>query len=158
SIAVCLLLLGLAPPAPAEDVPLKGLDDYIAQAMKEWEVPGLAVAVVKDDAVMLAKGYGVRKLGESAAVDKDTLFAIGSTTKAFTAACLAMLVDEGKIQWDDPVIKHMPSFQMYDPYVTREITIRDLLCHRAGPDFRHDVMLHTSSSRDEALRRLRHIK
>ena len=108
------------------------LDAYAARVLQSFEVPGLAVAVVKDGKVVVAKGYGVRKLGEAIAVDADTLFGIASNTKAFTAASLAMLVDEGKLKWDDPVVKHLPAFQMYDPYVTREITIRDLLTHRAG--------------------------
>ena len=160
SVAVALLLLVLVPPsrARAEDAPLQGIDDSIAGAMKVWEVPGLAVAVVKDDALVLVKGYGVRRLGESAEVDKDTLFAVGSTSKAFTAACLAMLVDEGKIQWDDPVIKHLPSFQLYDAYATHEITIRDLLCHRSGLDRHEAVWYGSPASRDEVLRRLRHVK
>ena len=160
SVAVALLLLGLLPPsrARAEDAPLQGIDDSIAGAMKVWEVPGLAVAVVKDDALVLVKGYGVRRLGESDEVDKDTLFAAGSTSKAFTAACLAMLVDEGKIQWDDPVIKRLPSFQLYDAYATHEITIRDLLCHRSGLDRHEAVWYGSPASRDEVLRRLRHVK
>jgi CubicO group peptidase (beta-lactamase class C family) len=81
---------------------------------------------------VLAKGYGVRKLGESTPVDEKTLFGIASNTKAFTSAALAMLVDEGRITWDDPVTKHLPAFQLHDPYVTREMTIRDLLTHRSG--------------------------
>ncbi|MCP2521141.1 beta-lactamase family protein, partial [SCandidatus Aminicenantes bacterium Aminicenantia_JdfR_composite] len=99
---------------------------------KEWEVPGLAVALVKDRKMIFAKGYGVRKLGEYTPVTPETLFGIASNTKAFTAAALAILVDEGKIKWDDPVIKYLPDFCMYDPYVTREITVRDLLTHRSG--------------------------
>src|SRR5215470_14470844 len=108
------------------------LDEFAARVLKEFEVPGLAVAIVKDGKVVLAKGYGVRKLGDPSPVDENTLFGIASNTKAFTTAALAMLVDEGKISWDDPVIKHLPAFQMYDPYVTREMRIRDLLTHRSG--------------------------
>lgn len=125
-----LLLLcaaGLAQTAPPAD-----LDAWVARAMKQFEVPGIAVAVVKDGRTVLAKGYGVRKLGEPAPVDEHTLFGIASNSKAFTAAALAMLVDEGKLSWDDPVQKHLPSFQLYDPFVTRELTVRDLLCHRSG--------------------------
>src|SRR5262245_2419437 len=105
--AFCLILLasaqGLAQTEPPPD-----LDDYVARALKEFEVPGLAVAVVKDGKVAIAKGYGVRKFGEAAPVDERTLFGIASNTKAFTAAALAILADEGKISWDDPVTKHLP--------------------------------------------------
>ncbi len=123
-----------------------------------WQLPGVAVAVVKDDAVVLAKGYGVRKVGESAAVDERTVFAIGSCTKAFTAAALAALVDEGKIKWDDPVIKHLPEFQLHDPYVTREATIRDLLCHRCGIGGGLLMYFGPLYDRHENQRRLRYLK
>jgi CubicO group peptidase (beta-lactamase class C family) len=119
-----------APPDPPPDPP-PDLDDYVARALKEFEVPGIAVAIVKDGKVALLKGYGARKLGEPAPVDEQTLFGIASNTKAFTAAALAILVDEGKISWDDPVIKHLPGFQMYDSYITREMTVRDLLTHHS---------------------------
>ena len=94
----------------------------VERARQEFDVPGIAVAVVKDGKVVLAKGYGVRKLGDPAPVTAESLFRIASNTKAFTVAALAMLVDEGKLRWDDRVIDHMPGFQMYDPYVTREMT------------------------------------
>jgi CubicO group peptidase (beta-lactamase class C family) len=125
--------LGAQTPAgvPAAD-PAQALDAYTAKAVRDWQVPGLAIAVVKDGRVAFAKGYGVRELGRPAPVDTQTLFAIGSTTKAMTAAALAILVDEGKVRWDDPVIRYIPGFQTADPYVTREITVRDLLTHRAG--------------------------
>jgi CubicO group peptidase (beta-lactamase class C family) len=126
------LLLALSSLEAAQVEPLAGLDDYISQAMTTFQVPGVAVAVVKDGKVVLAKGYGLRKLGEPAKVDEHTLFGIGSNTKAFTTAALAMLVDEGRIGWDDRVIERLPGFQMYDPYVTHEMTIRDLLTHRSG--------------------------
>src|SRR6185295_12307785 len=93
---------------------------------------GLAIAAVKDGQLVFAKGYGVRELGKPEQVDSATLFAIGSTTKAMTAASIGMLVDEGKLRWDDPVTNYLPTFQLHDPWVTREITIRDLLTHRAG--------------------------
>jgi CubicO group peptidase (beta-lactamase class C family) len=158
-VGISLIVLGLAAaPARAEEGPFKGLDEYVAKTMKDWDVPGLAIAVIKDDTVVLAKGYGVRKLGEDTPVDEKTLFAVGSTTKAFTAAALAMLVDEGKIKWDDKVTQHLPKFQMYDPYVTREMTIRDLLCHRSGLDRTEAVWYGSAASRDEIIRRLRFIK
>ncbi len=111
---------------------LEGFDAQVARTTKDWEAPGLAIAVVKDGALVFAKGYGVRDLGRSDAVDTRTLFAIGSTTKAMTAAALGMLVDEKKLGWDDPVTKYLPWFTLKDPGATREVTIRDLLTHRAG--------------------------
>src|SRR5262245_29491815 len=102
-------------------------DAYIRKTQQEWEIPGLSVAVVKDGKVILSKGYGVRELGKPEAVDTQTLFVCASTTKAMTAACIGMLVDEHRLGWDDPVEKYLPEFKLYDPYMTREIRIRDLL-------------------------------
>ena len=150
--SVCALA---AQPDPA------ALDSYIARAMKTFQVPGIAVAVVHEGKVVLAKGYGVRRLGEAAPVDQHTLFGIGSNTKAFTTAALAMLVDEGKLQWDDRVIDRLPWFQMSDPYVTREITIRDLLTHRSGMGLGAGDLLFfppSTYTRDDILRKLRYIK
>ena len=118
-------------PAPSQVLP-PGFETLVARAMKTFEVPGMSIAVVKDGKVVLAKGYGVRKLGEPAAVDAQTLFGIASNTKAFTATALGLLVEEGKIAWDAPVINYLPWFQMSDPFVTREMTVRDLLVHRSG--------------------------
>jgi CubicO group peptidase (beta-lactamase class C family) len=97
----------------------ENFDSVIERARQTFEVPGIAVAIVKDGRVVSAKGYGVRKLGEPARVTPKSLFRIASNTKAFTTAALAMLVDEGKLRWDDRGVDHMPAFQMYDPYVTR---------------------------------------
>ncbi len=126
-----LFVLLLAAGSVAQSAP-PDLDAWVARSMKTFEVPGLALAIVKDGRVVVAKGYGVRKLGDAAQVDENTLFGIASNTKAFTAAALAILVDEGKLQWDDPVIKYLPAFHMNDPYVTQQLTVRDLLCHRSG--------------------------
>lgn len=156
-----LAVTSIAPAQVAQTGAPQDLDAYAARILKEFEVPGLAIAIVKDGKVVLAKGYGVRKLGEPKLVDENTLFGIASNTKAFTAALLAMLVDEGKISWDDPVIKHLPGFQLYDPYVTREMTIRDLLTHRSGLGLGAGDLLWwppTDFSRDELVRRLRFIK
>ncbi len=111
---------------------LGDFDAYVARTLSEFQVPGIAVAIVKDGEVVLAKGYGVKHIGEPARVDEHTLFAIASNTKAITAAALAQLVDDDKLAWDDPVTKHLPGFQMADPFVTREMTVRDLLTHRSG--------------------------
>ena len=118
--------------------PLAGLDPYIAQAIKDWRVPGLAMVVVKDDSVVFIKGYGVRELGKPDPVTVHTRFGNMSTTKAFTAMLVAMLADSGKLSFDDPVSKYEPEVQFADPYVTREIRVRDLLTHRVGfadPDY-----------------------
>src|SRR5580700_5070465 len=144
-----------------QNAPLADLDAYVARAMKTYEVPGIAVAIVKGGKVVLAKGYGVRKLGEPAPVDENTVFAIGSNTKAFTAAVLATLVDEGKISWDDPVYERLKGFEMYDPYVSKEMRIRDLLCHRSGLGLGEgDLMFwpHTAFTQDDVVYRLRYLK
>ncbi len=140
-----------------EPNPLQGLDAAVGQALQDWKVPGLALAIVKDDSVVLSKGYGVRELGQPAPVDERTLFAIGSVTKAFTAAALGMLVDEGKLGWDDPVTEHLPDFLLYDPYVTREITLRDLLTHRSGLPRGDLIWIGSDFDRAEILRRVRYL-
>lgn len=111
---------------------LQDMDAYVASVRESFDVPGIAVAVVKDGEVVLARGYGERELGKPARVDEHTLFAIASNTKAFTSASLSMLADEGKLTLEDRVIDHLPWFRMSDPYVTREMRIRDLLVHRSG--------------------------
>lgn len=119
-------------PALAQLPDLAPLDAAFEQAVSEWPVPGFAVVVIKDGEPVLMKGYGERELGSGEAVDENTLFAIASNSKAFTSAALAMLVEEGKLSWDDPVRKHLPYFELYDPYVSQEMRIRDLLSHRSG--------------------------
>ncbi|HEX8338113.1 MAG TPA: serine hydrolase, partial [Pyrinomonadaceae bacterium] len=158
-----LLALFIFPPtifAQTLEERLKEIDEYAAKAGREWKVPGFSVAIVKDDKVVFVKGYGVRELGKTEPVDKDTLFAVASNTKAFTSAALATLVDEGKLKWDDPVTKHLPYFQLFDPYVTREMTVRDLLSHRSGlATFGGDLLWYeTTYSREEIIRRVRFLK
>jgi len=159
---VLFALLFFTTPAPAQslDERLREIDEYAARAGRDWEVPGFALAIVKDDRVVFAKGYGVRESGKPEPVDKDTLFAIASNTKAFTSAALATLVDEGKVRWDDPVTKHLPYFQLYDPYATREMTVRDLLSHRSGlATFGGDLLWFESTyPREEVIRRVRHLR
>jgi CubicO group peptidase (beta-lactamase class C family) len=124
-------------------------------------VPGLSISIVENDKVTFAQGFGVRKLGTDDKVDADTLFQTGSTGKAFTVADLAILVDAGKIGWDDKVVDRLPGFQMYDPWVTREMTIRDLLVHRSGLGLGEGDLLfvpRTNLSRAESVRRLRYLK
>jgi CubicO group peptidase (beta-lactamase class C family) len=139
---------------------LAHLDSDVERVMKLFDVPGIAIAVVKDGQVLAARGFGVRKLGAPDKVDGKTLFEVASNSKAFTAAALAMLVDEGKLAWDDPVTKHLPDFQMYDAYVTHEMTVRDLLTHRSGLGLGAGDLLWwptTSFSTDEIIHKLRYI-
>jgi len=112
--------------------PPPGFDAYVASVMKQFEVPGMGIAIVKDGQVILAKGYGVKRLGSPDPVDANTRFGIASNTKAFTALAIGMLVEEGKLEWDAPVVNYLPQFMMWDPWVTRQITVRDLLVHRSG--------------------------
>jgi CubicO group peptidase (beta-lactamase class C family) len=152
-----------AAPALAQKpaAPPPGFDAYVAQVLKTFSVPGAAVAIVKDGKVVLAKGYGVRRLGEPTPVDAQTQFGIASNTKLFTASSLAMLVEAGKLEWDAPVIRYLPWFAMYDPFVTRELTVRDLLVHRSGLGLGAGDLLWWPPStydRKEIARRLRYIK
>ena len=151
------LLLAMA----ATAAPPAGFDAHVEKVLKEHDVPGMAIAIVENGQVVQAKGYGVRRLGAPEAVDADTLFPTGSTGKAFTAAALAILVDEGKLDWDDKVIDHLPDFRMYDAWVTREMTVADLLLHRSGLGLGAGDLLfipRTSRSRADIVRALRHIK
>ena len=145
--------------APAAVLP-PGFDALVAKSLKTFGVPGMGIAVVKDGRVVLAKGYGVRKLGEPAPVDARTLFGIASNTKVFTATALALLVEEGKLAWDAPVTRYLRWFQLSDPYVTRELTVRDLLVHRSGLGLgAGDLLLfpETTYGRREIVERLREI-
>ena len=152
-------LVVLAPlPLPAQ-TGTEGLDAYITKAMTDWKVPGLSIAIVKGDSVVYLKGFGVLELGKPEPVTPNTLFAIGSNTKSFTAAAVGMLVDDGKMRWDDKVTKWLPGFQLFDPYVTREITIRDVLSHRSGLGRRGDMnWMMGGYDRAELLRRVRFLE
>jgi CubicO group peptidase (beta-lactamase class C family) len=130
------------------------VDTIVADAMAAWHAPAMAVAVVIDDKVVLAKGYGIEEVGTKRPVTPDTLFEIASTTKAFTATAMAMLVDDKKLDWDDPVRKHLPWFRVADPNTDTLITLRDIVSHRSGIG-RHDELWDlTDMSRDELLRRV----
>ncbi|HET9984864.1 MAG TPA: serine hydrolase [Longimicrobiales bacterium] len=146
-----------APSTPAA-IDWAALDAYIDKALKDWEVPGLALAVVKGDSVVYAKGYGVKELGKPDPITPRTLFAVASTSKAFTAALMAMLVDSGKVKWDDHVIEYLPQFQLYDPYVTREMTIRDLLTHRSGLSRGDRVWYASDLDRDQVIHQMKYLK
>ncbi|MHB1327733.1 MAG: serine hydrolase domain-containing protein, partial [Gemmatimonadales bacterium] len=136
--------------------PLRGLDAYIEKARQDWGVAGLAVAIVKGDSVIYAKGFGLKDASKSDKVDERTRFAIGSNSKSFTVVALGMLQDEGKLKLDDRMMQHLPEFAMSDPYITRELTVRDLVTHRSG-FFRGDaVWMGSGFSKDEILRRTFH--
>src|SRR5688500_12901455 len=154
-----LLLLAVpATLAAQNDARLRELDRFTTQAVRDWNVPGLSIAVVHEGRVVFAKGYGVLDVGRATAVDTQTLFAIGSTTKAMTTMALAMLVDDGKLRWDDPVIKHLPAFQLSDPYITREVTVRDLVTHQAGLPNADFLWSWNDLPGDEVVRRLRYVR
>jgi CubicO group peptidase (beta-lactamase class C family) len=157
-----LTLLALAVLAvPAWAAPPRNLDRRVEELRREYGVPGIAIAIVENGRTTLARGWGVRRLGDDAKVDADTIFMTGSTGKAFTTAALARLVDAGRIGWDDRVIDHLPWFRMYDPYVTREITIRDLLVHRAGlPLGAGDLLFvpRSDRSRRDVVQRIAHLR
>jgi CubicO group peptidase (beta-lactamase class C family) len=163
-IIFCVLLLaGVASlrgqsraTSPAPD--LAAFDRYVAQAARDWRVPGLAIAVVQGDSMVLARGYGVLDLTKPAPVTEHTRFAIGSTTKAMTSAALGMLVDEAKLRWDDRVIDHLPEFRLYDPYATRELTVRDLLLHRSGLPGTDLLWVRNDLTLAEMMRRLRFVQ
>src|SRR5574341_1263308 len=160
--ALSLAAAGLGAQRANEPTTLpRDFDAYVARVMRQFEVPGIAVAVVQDGRVVLTRGYGVRTLGESTPVDEHTLFGIASNTKASTATALGILVEEGKLRWDALVIDYLPWFAMYDPFVTRELTIRDLLVHRSGLGLGAGDLLWwppSTYSRKDVARRLRYIK
>ena len=158
---IALVTAGLALFAPSgtpgQSFRQKDFDAYVARGLRVLRTPGASIAVVKDGRVLFAKGYGVRTVGDTARVDAHTLFQIASNTKAFTTAALALLVEEGKLSWDDPVTKFLPGFQLYDPYVTRELTVRDLVTHRSGLGLGAGDLLwfHSSYNRGEIAYRIR---
>lgn len=140
------------------DDALEGFDAWVEQVMKEWKVPGLGVAIVFEDEVVLAKGYGYRDLDDALPADGDTLFAIGSNSKSFTATILAMLEDEGRLEWNQPIREHLPAFRLHDPVATEQMSAVDLLSHRSGLP-RHDLAWYGSPrGRAELFAMLRHLE
>ncbi len=130
------------------------IDAIMRQALRTWSVPGAALAVVRDDRVIFVKGFGVRELGRTKAVTPDTVFPLASCTKAFTTTAMAMLVDEGKMQWDDPVRKHVPYFHLSDPGADAAVTLRDLVSHRTGVGANDLLWYGALFSREETIRRI----
>jgi CubicO group peptidase (beta-lactamase class C family) len=147
--------------APAQEAtasPFKGLDNEITSDMKALHVPGAAVGVVVDGKTVFAKGYGLRELGKQEPVDADTIFAVGSISKSFTTSAMAILADEGKLDWDKTVREYLPWFQMYDPVSTQLVTLRDLVTHRTGMA-RHDFLRHsTYQSPSELVHHVRYLE
>lgn len=135
-------------------------ETFAKKTLHDWEAPGAAVAVVKDDKIVYAGGFGVKEIGHTNPVGARTIFGVASNTKSFTATAVAILVDEGKLNWDDKVIKHLPDFKLADEYATREITIRDLLAHRSGlPAYGGDILWWGGDyTRREIVERVRFVK
>ena len=144
----------------AQNIPLDSLDIYLEQIIKDFELVGLSVGIVQNDTIIYSKGFGVKEIGKDAKVNDETTFGIGSISKSFTALTLGFLVDEGKITWDDRVKDYLPYFELYDPYVTENFTIRDLLTHRSGLKEVSGGTLwyHSDYSRVEIIKRLKYLK
>jgi len=155
-----VLSIVLIQPVVGQPADFPDINDYIIDNMEYFRVPGLSLAVVKDDKVVFIKGYGVCEVGKPEKVDENTLFAIGSISKSTTAVGLAMLEDEGRLRWDDKVIQHLPDFRMYDDWVTREITLTDLLTHRSGlrSVSGGTIWYGSDFNREEIIERLRYLK
>lgn len=159
ALLVCTVLAASAVSAVA--APPADIDAYVAKAMETFGNPGLSLAIVEDGKIVKAKGYGVRKMGTNLVADEHTAFPIGSETKAFTSAALAILVDQKKLKWSDLVKDKLPGFQMYDPYVTDHMTVRDLLTHRSGLSLGEGDLLivpDTNRSRADIVHALRYLK
>jgi CubicO group peptidase (beta-lactamase class C family) len=156
---ICFLLLLLISASLRAQVDFKKLDEYYSRALKEWNVPGMSIAIVKDGKVVFSKGYGTKEVGKDERPDENTLYAIASNSKAFTASIVGQLVDEGLLSWDDRVKKHLPYFEMADPWVTSELTLRDALSHRVGiTTFGGDLIWYRSTLNGEGIvRRLKYL-
>ncbi len=158
-VSIYVILFSTQLQAKVEISPEK-LDPTVNKLMEAWDIPGAVVAVVNSDEIQFVKGYGVKQLGGEAPVDEHSLFGIASISKSFTGVALAMLVEEGRLNWDDKVIDHLPDFAMPDPWVTQEMTVMDLLIHRSGlPSISGGTLWYRSDySRDEIIQRIRHLQ
>ncbi|HEV7178902.1 MAG TPA: serine hydrolase domain-containing protein, partial [Candidatus Baltobacteraceae bacterium] len=162
-IAAATLILAPYSNGAAATIPIAprftAFDTYVSAALDEYHVPGAAVAIVENGHVVFLKGYGVSDIAKNTRVDADTVFQLASVSKTFTGVGAAMLVDERKLSWDRPIVAYLPRFVAYDPYVTRNMTVRDLLAHRTGwPKFTGDILGDFGYSRAEVIRRLRYLK
>src|SRR5487761_544546 len=156
-LAVCLLSAAAVARAQG-DAPWTPLDRFIESAMQQWNVPGMAIGIVRGNRVVYLKGFGVRDIKTGQAVTPDTLFDIGSCTKAFTSASIAMLVDQGKMRWDDRVDEYVPFFHLRDPLADENVTIRDLLTHRTGMGGTDLLWYGSPFSLEQIIRRVGYIK
>lgn len=137
---------------------LDGFDDFILQKMGEYEVPGAVVGIVEDDQIRFLKGFGVRRLGEPGVIDPDTRFQIASVTKYLTGAAIGTLVDEGKLNWDTPVVHYLPDFKLNDTYAGNHSTLRDMLAHRTGfKSYDGELLGRVGYSPDEIMRRIQYL-
>jgi len=157
-IITSFILLLLIIPAFTQ-VDFKKLDAYYTKALKDWDVPGMSIAIVKDGKIVFSKGYGVREAGKTESPDEHTLYAIASNSKAFTATMIGQLVDEGTLSWNDKVQTHLPYFQVYDPWVSAEANLRDILSHRIGlGTFSGDIVWYRSTlSAEQILHRVKYL-
>ncbi len=143
-----------------KDARLERLDKIFETSLQDWDVPGMSIAITNKDGILFSKGYGVKEVNKSDKVDANTLFAVASNSKSFTASAIGILVDQGKLKWDDKVVDIIPWFKLYDPYVTANMTVRDLLCHRSGlVTFSGDLVWHgTNYTSEEVVKRARFLK
>ena len=133
---------------------IQKLDSCISKTLAAWNIPGAAVAVIQENDSFI-KGFGVREAGKPGEVDPDTIFAIGSTSKSFTSALMGILVGEGKLSWDDPVVKYLPDFELYNSWVTQNVTVRDLLCHRLDLERAQRIYYHQGYTERDLMRRMK---
>ena len=155
-----LLFAGISICVNSQNVDFKKLDAYFEKAAIDWDIPGMSVGIVKDGKIVFSKGYGFIEVGKPEKPDGNTLYAIASNSKAFTTAIIAMITQEGKLNWDDKVQKYIPDFELYDSFVSRETTVKDLLCHRVGlGTFSGDVIGDKSDlNSEEIIQRLRYLE
>ncbi len=158
--SLLLLFLALTTLLQAQNVDFKKLDSYFEKALSDWGTPGMSVAIVKDGETVFSKGYGLMEVGKPTKTDANSLYAIASNSKAFTTYIIAQLVEEGKLSWNDKVKDYLPYFELYDPWVSNNVTIKDLLCHRVGlGTFSGDIMWYKSDLNSEGIiRRLKYIE
>jgi CubicO group peptidase (beta-lactamase class C family) len=144
----------------AQTTDIAAIREYIEAARQDWRVPGIAVAVVQDDSLVMAEGFGVCHILTGERVNANTVFAIASNSKAFTATAIGLLVQEGKLSWDDPIINFLPDFQMYDPLATRKVTLRHMLAHKSGLGLWAGDLnwFNASVPREEIIRKIRYLK
>src|ERR1051325_8131223 len=144
-----------SPGAGPQQEAYPGFDACVAKVMADGKVPGLSLAIVRNDSLIYVKGYGVKEIGKPDKVDENTLFEIGSTTKTFTSALVGIMQTDGKLRFDDRISAHLPDFRLYDPYASAEVTIRDALSHRTGLARGELMWLASGLSRLEIIHRLR---